>query len=108
MTKHKHVVCLSDGGRVENIIDASGLEDLWLEYRLLTDDTTKTEERFDPIKNFIDSMNSMELRNRYNSQRNPKVYVWDCELTYGELWDKLELDGDYHHLVKTTAKPYYN
>ncbi len=96
----KHLVCLSDGNRVENIIDATLFNDLFLEYSLLASDEEQSSSKFNSIKDFIDKYDRQLLRMRYNSQRNPKLYVWECEYTYGKLWDLLEENNDYANLVR--------
>ncbi len=104
---NKYIVCLSDGSRVEKIIDATGLYELFLEKELLTSRENHNHARFAPLISFVESINHMELRMRYNSQRNPALFVVDIDMELGDLWDKLELDGDFYQLVKESATPFY-
>jgi hypothetical protein len=104
---NKYIVCFSDGGRVENIIDATGLYELYLEQQLLTNKENRNHEKFAPLVSLVDSINRMELRMRYNAQRNPALFVVDIDMGLGDLWDKLEYDGDFYNLVKETSTPFY-
>ena len=102
-TKFKYIVYLGSDG-CEAIINVTTFEDAYIEHQLLSDD----QEKSPYLEAMIHKINNMELRVRFNSQRRIEAYVWSTEYTKDELWDMLEKNGDYHNLVKTTAKPYEN
>ena len=107
MNFNKFIVYLGDSG-CDNIIDVTTYQDLYLEWALLADEESKSAPKFDIITKILQEINFMDIRSRYNSQRNIEAYVWDTEYTQAELWEKIDYNGDYFQLVKTTAKPYLN
>ena len=101
---NKYIIYLGTEG-CEAIFDVSWFEDDFIEFQLLAD---KEADKLPRLEKVISNINTMELRVRFNSHRNIEAYVWSTEYTKDELWDMLEKNGDYHNLVKTTAKPYEN
>ena len=100
---NKYIVYLGNTG-CEGILDVTFYEEAYLEWQLLSN----PDEPHPEMGKLLRSIGAMELRSRYNSHRKIEAYVWSTEYTPEELWDMLEKNGDYNHLVKTTAKPYLN